>query len=115
MKIVESLTGKSVFYATPKQAFSNETIINALRDMNFSVEPTLFSYKGKRIPGWVVNPEFVKMLYGGKVSFPKLGFSVYTEVNGVVRRFRLMEPAIQIKARAKRHLQAKNSDKAKRI
>ncbi len=115
MKKAESLGGKGVFYVMPKQAFSNETIVNALRELNLSTELTHFKYKGKSLPGWLVNADFIQMLYGGKVSFPKLNFSIFVDNGSSIKRFRLMEPAVKLKARAKRHLQAKNKGRAKMI
>lgn len=106
---------KGVLYVMPRNAFDNETIINALRERGLSTELTRFDYKKEKLPGWVVPSDFIEMLYGGKVSFPKLNFAVYVEAGGITRRFRLMEPAVRLRARAKRHLQAKNADKAKVI
>lgn len=105
----------SVFYLFPKQPFSNEIIVGALGKLNLSTDLSSFTYKKKRLPGWEVSAGFIQMFYSGKISFPGLKFDVYAETGGVVRRFRLKEPAVKLRARAKRHLQAKNAGKAKVI
>jgi len=105
----------AIFHIMPKQAFANEVVLNALRDLNLSTELEPFKYKGRPMPGWTGTPELLRLLYSSKASFPKLDFTVFIEVGGKVRLFRLMEPAVRLRARAKRHLQAENKEKAKMI
>lgn len=83
----------------PGDSFSNETIINALRDARLSTDYVNKIYKGKGICVWEVTPEFLKNLYIFKARNNALRFEAYVEERFAFRKFRLFEP--DVKKRAK--------------
>jgi len=100
----------------PGKAFSSETITNGLREAGLSTEPQQKPYKKEKPLVYAVTTKFIKALYANKPTWPALSFSIFMErqKDGSFQIFRLFEPMIMRKSRARRQADKKSAHKSKK-
>jgi hypothetical protein len=98
--------GQFILYVGIKGAgdvFTNETICRELIRNNLSIDYEGKNYNGNRVHVWQVDPAFVSSLYTSRDSC-RLEFIVFSELNHVFQRFRLLDPWVKKKAKLSRVL-----------
>ncbi|MBU2028302.1 hypothetical protein KJ761_00205 [Patescibacteria group bacterium] len=101
-KIVFPTGGIFIGIKREGDANTNEILYNALIRRGFSTEAEGKQYKGKTVSVWLVDADFVNMLYADEKDF-KLKFIVYMELEYIFQEFRIVEPVIRKKARHARY------------
>jgi len=101
-KIVFPTGGIFIGIKRKGDANTNEILHKALVMRGFSTEFEGKKHKGETVNVWLVDTDFVNMLYTQEKDFI-LKFSVYIEIDYTLQIFNLLKPVIRKKARHGRY------------